>query len=188
MTAVALTRTDERAETQRLFRQVMGRFATGVTVVTTRLNGETFGMTANAFMAGSLEPMLCVVSINHAAQMHGRLRAAGHYGVSFLADEQQHLAAHFAGKRVAGLEPQFALGGGRAPILEGAAAAVTADVVHSAECGDHTLFVGRITSLISGDTVQPLLFYGGRYARLDSRATLGNPRTGADPVALPEFW
>src|SRR5688500_8077848 len=100
MTAAALTRTDAREAAQRLFRQVMGRFATGVTVVTTRLNGETFGMTANAFMAGSLEPMLCVVSINHAAQMHGRLRAAGHYGVSFLTDGQQHLAAHFAGKGI----------------------------------------------------------------------------------------
>jgi flavin reductase (DIM6/NTAB) family NADH-FMN oxidoreductase RutF len=82
MTAAALARIDERAEAQ-LFRQVMGRFATGVTVVTTRLNGETFGMTANAFMAGSLEPMLCVVSISRTAQMHGRLQAAGHYGVGW---------------------------------------------------------------------------------------------------------
>ena len=180
MTATALARTDERAEAQRLFRQVMGRFATGVTVVTTRLNGETFGMTANAFRAGSLEPMLCVVSINHAAQMHDRLRAAGHYGVSFLRDEQQHLAAHFAGKRVAGLAPQFAVGG-RTPVLERAAAAVTADVIDSVECGDHTLFVGRITSLVAGDAAQPLLFYGGRYGRLDSRP----PR---DTGALPQFW
>jgi flavin reductase (DIM6/NTAB) family NADH-FMN oxidoreductase RutF len=179
MTAAALARIDERAEAQ-LFRQVMGRFATGVTVVTTRLNGETFGMTANAFMAGSLEPMLCVVSISRTAQMHGRLQAAGHYGVSFLTQEQQHLAAHFAGKRIMGLAPDFVLGG-RTPILERAAAAVTADVVDTAQCGDHTLFVGRVTNLIAGDIAQPLLFYGGRYARLDSRAPL-------DVVALPQFW
>jgi flavin reductase (DIM6/NTAB) family NADH-FMN oxidoreductase RutF len=54
----ALASTNLRADEQRLFRQVMGRFATGVTVITTRLCDETFGMTANAFMAGSLETML----------------------------------------------------------------------------------------------------------------------------------
>ena len=80
-------------------------------------------MTANAFMAGSLEPMLCVVSINHTAQMHGRLRMAGHYGVSFLSQEQQHLAAHFAGSRLDGLVPDFKLHG-RTPILKRALAAV----------------------------------------------------------------
>ena len=126
----------------------MGRFATGVTVVTTRIGDETFGMTANAFMAGSLEPMLCVVSINQRAQMHGRLRQAGHYGVSFLSQEQQHLAAHFAGKPIEGLVPDFELAE-RTPILKRAVAAVTADVVNTAECGDHTLFIGRITGLIA---------------------------------------
>ena len=99
MSATSAISRDLLAEQQRLFRQVMGRFATGVTVVTTQIGTETFGMTANAFMAGSLDPMLCVISINHAAQMHGRLRQAGHYGVSFLSQEQQHLAAHFAGIR-----------------------------------------------------------------------------------------
>ena len=89
-------------------------------------------MTANAFMAGSLDPMLCVVSINHTAQMHARLRAAGHFGVSFLSQEQQHLAAHFAGKRLERLVPDFELRG-RTPILQRAVAAVTADVVDTAE-------------------------------------------------------
>ena len=108
MSAASTVVQDFVADRQRLFRQVMGRFATGVTVVTTRLGNETFGMTANAFMAGSLEPMLCVVSINHSAQMHARLRQAGHYGVSFLSQEQQHLAAQFAGKRIEGLAPELA--------------------------------------------------------------------------------
>src|SRR5688500_15964000 len=117
MSALSVIPQDVLAEQQRLFRQVMGRFATGVTVVTTLVDTETFGMTANAFMAGSLEPMLCVISINHAAQMHGRLRGASHYGVSFLSQEQQHLAAHFAGKRLEGLAPEFELHG-RTPILK----------------------------------------------------------------------
>jgi flavin reductase (DIM6/NTAB) family NADH-FMN oxidoreductase RutF len=178
MTAIASA--DARVDAQRLFRQVMGRFATGVTVVTTQVGDETFGMTANAFMAGSLEPMLCVVSINQTAQMHARLRTAGHFGVSFLSQEQQHLAAHFAGKRLERVAPDFELRG-RTPILKRAAAAVTAGVIDTASCGDHTLFIGTIASLTLGETTRPLLFYGGRYARLDSRAP-------PDNVEPPEFW
>jgi flavin reductase (DIM6/NTAB) family NADH-FMN oxidoreductase RutF len=167
-------------ERQLLFRQVMGRFATGVTVITTRLGDETFGMTANAFMAGSLEPMLCIVSINRTAQMHGRLEEAGHYGVSFLTQEQQHFAAHFAGKRLHGLTPDFEVLD-RTPILKRSLAAVTADVMETVEAGDHSLFVGRVNRLIMRDTTRPLLFFGGRYARLD----VGAPIDDAEP---PEFW
>lgn len=180
MSASPLAVADRGAEQRRLFRQVMGRFATGVTVVTTRVGDETFGMTANAFMAGSLEPMLCVVSISHTAQMHSRLRVAGHYGVSFLSQEQQHLAAQFAGKRITGLVPDFALHG-RTPILKRSVAAVTADIVEMAECGDHTLFVGRINGLNLGDDAPPLLFFGGRYARIDAHAPI-------DLVEPPGFW
>lgn len=180
MTALPLSAVDAPGDRQRLFREVMGRFATGVTVVTTRVGEEPFGMTANAFMAGSLEPMLCVVSIKHTAQMHGRLQLAGHYGVSFLSQEQQHLAAHFAGKRLAGLVPDFAALG-RTPVLKRAVAAVTADIVDTAECGDHTLFIGRINELIIGAAVRPLAFYGGRYTRVDARAP-------TDIAVPPEFW
>jgi len=180
MSAAPAVVTDLHIERQRLFRQVMGRFATGVTVVTTRIGEETFGMTANAFMAVSLEPMLCMVSINHTAQMHGRLLQAGHYGVSFLTEVQQHFAAHFAGKRLQGLTPDFELHG-RTPVLKRSLAAVTADVVETLECGDHTLFVGRVGETIMLEAARPLLFFGGRYARLDVRAPI-------DDVEPPEFW
>jgi flavin reductase len=177
-TSFAITATDAE---RRLFRQVMGRFATGVTVVTTRIGDETFGMTANAFMAGSLEPMLCVVSINQTAQMHARLRLAGHYGVSFLSQEQQHLASQFAGKRLGGVAPDFELHG-RTPVLKRAVAAVTADLLDTAECGDHTLFIGSVNGLILGDDAAgPLLFFNGRYARIDFHAPI-------DKVEPPGFW
>jgi flavin reductase (DIM6/NTAB) family NADH-FMN oxidoreductase RutF len=122
-----------------------------------------------------------VVSINHTAQMHGRLRLAGHYGVSFLSQEQQHLAAQFAGKRLDGLVPDFELHG-RTPILKRALAAVTADVVDTVECGDHTLFIGSVNGLVlDDDAAPPLVFFGGRYARIDAHA----PIAKAEP---PEFW
>ena len=180
MAATPLVTADSLAEAQRRFRQVMSRFATGVTVVTTQLGDEIFGMTANAFMAGSLEPMLCVVSINHTAQMHARLKSAGHYGVSFLSQEQQHLAAHFAGKRLERVAPDFEYRG-QTPILKRAVGAVTAQVLETAECGDHTLFIGRVESLIVAEAARPLLYYGGRYVRVD-------PRGPIDADEPPEFW
>ena len=166
---------------QRLFRRVMGHFATGVTVITTTVDDEIYGMTANAFMAGSLEPMLCVVSINRTAQMHQRLTASGHYGVSFLSQHQQHLSGHFAGHRHVSVSvaPEFVYRG-KTPIVHRAVAAVTADIVDVAACGDHTLFIGKITHLEAASH-QPLLFYAGRYATIESQ----------DPIEESErleFW
>jgi flavin reductase (DIM6/NTAB) family NADH-FMN oxidoreductase RutF len=100
--------------------------------------------------------------------------------VSFLSQEQQYLAAHFAGKRLERVNPEFELRG-RTPILKRAVAAVAADVVDTASCGDHTLFIGCVTSLDVGEATRPLLFHGARYARLDWRAPL-------DGVEPPQFW
>jgi hypothetical protein len=72
------------AVSEERFRRVMASFATGVTVITTRVRGEVRGMTANAFMSGSLDPPLCVISVGVKARMHGFLMEAGHFGVNIL--------------------------------------------------------------------------------------------------------
>jgi flavin reductase (DIM6/NTAB) family NADH-FMN oxidoreductase RutF len=162
-----------------LFRQVMGRFATGVTVITTVVDDQVYGMTANAFMAGSLEPMLCVISINHAAHMHEHLVRSGQFGVSFLSEWQQHLSAHFGGRKLDKLRPEFTFLG-TTPVLTRAIASLAATIVSRTECGDHTLFIGRLSRLETAPG-RPLLFYGGRYARVDS----SNASESADP---PAFW
>lgn len=163
----------------KLFRTVMGRFATGVTVVTAVVGSETFGMTANAFLAGSLEPPLCVVSVGRSAKMHARLEAAGCFGVSFLNEDQTGLSQHFAGRSVDGVEPEFRYLG-TIPVLRGSVGAVAARIVEALDCGDHTLFIGRVAALDSGER-QPLLFYGGRYAALDREQRL-------EKVAPHSFW
>ena len=76
-----------------LFRRVMGSFATGVTVITTEARGEVRGMTANAFMSGSLEPPLCVISVAKRARIHPLLVEAGHFGVSKNGKNAWHMAA-----------------------------------------------------------------------------------------------
>jgi flavin reductase len=169
----------EQPLSPQLFRQIMGRFATGVTVITTTVEDQVYGMTANAFMAGSLHPMLCVISINRAAQMHERLVRSGQFGISFLSEWQQHLSAHFGGRRLERLRPEFSFLG-TTPVLTRAIASLAATVESTAECGDHTLFVGRLTHMETSPG-RPLLFYGGRYARVDSS-------NGSESVDPPEFW
>ena len=162
-----------------LFRRVMGRFATGVAVITTAVEDDVHGMTANAFMSASLSPPLCVVSIGKAARMHAHLHAAGHYGVSFLSEEQQHLSTHFSGRRLGGVRPGFVFHG-RTPVLERAVGVLTADVLATPDCGDHTLFVGRIRHMEEA-AHRPLLFFAGHYAAISRHQRI-------EEIEPPSFW
>ena len=103
------------------FRKAMGAFATGVTIITVDLGGEVHGMTANAFVSVSLAPPLVLVSVDNRAYMHRVLPETKRYGVSVLAEDQEILSNHFAGRTVEGLRIRFVdrLG---VPLLEGAVA------------------------------------------------------------------
>jgi flavin reductase (DIM6/NTAB) family NADH-FMN oxidoreductase RutF len=160
------------------FRRVMSRFATGVTVIVASANGETRGMTANAFMSGSLDPPLCVVSIGHRAHMHLHMQAARSFSVNILAAGQEDYASHFAGRPVLGLSASFA-SLADVPILAGASAHIAAEITAKHSCGDHTIFIGCIHAMAT-DERPPLLFHAGHYA------VLGPSRAADTPV--PEFW
>ena len=160
-----------------LFRKVMASFATGVTIITTLSKGEVRGMTANAFMSGSLEPPLCLVSVAKKARMHGILEETGSYGVSILAKGQERFSAHFAGKPNPDLEVRFRQIG-TTPILAECAAAMTADVVARHDCGDHTLFVGHIRFMDWADRA-PLVYHAGRFGIL---------QPAVEPPPVLDFW
>jgi len=146
----------------RLFRRVMGAFASGVTVVTTVADGEVRGMTVSAFMSGSLEPPLCVISIRKAARMHPLLLAAGHFGVSILAKAQERISKHFAGAPIPDVVPELTWAG-RTPLIANASAVIAADLAAHYDCGDHTLLVGHIRHM-AATGLPPLLVHEGRYA------------------------
>ena len=170
---------DHRSEIDPLhFRRVMGRFATGVTVITAEAGGAMRGMTANAFMSGSLDPPLCIVSVTKRAHMHAHLLAAGRFAVNILAAGQEELATHFAGRPVPGLDVPFVRVGG-IPTVPDVAAWMTAEVAATHDCGDHTIFIGHIHEMADNDR-PPLLYHAGRYAALV-------PIRDGSP-ALPEFW
>lgn len=162
-----------------LFRRVMGSFATGVTVITTEARGEVRGMTANAFMSGSLEPPLCVISVAKRARIHPLLVEAGHFGVSILAKDQERLSTHFAGGRVADIAPDF-LRTGRTPVLGGASATIAADITACHDCGDHSIFIGSIVHLEAFGR-PPLVVHEGHYASL----TYSTERA---PEWVADFW
>jgi len=146
------------------FRNALGRFASGVTVVTARYEEQTHGMTANAFVSVSLDPPLVLVSLDNRSYMHRILPRVGRYGVSVLAENQEALSNHFAGLTVEGLEIRFTIRKD-IPLLEGAVAYFVVQVIDAHPAGDHSLYVGRVEHFESRDD-KPLLFYAGRYQQL----------------------
>ena len=154
-----------------LQRQIMGRFATGVTVVTTRYGEQISGMTANAVMSLSLDPPLIVVSVDCKSNMHGHLTQGQCYAINVLKHDQEELSRRFAKpgpKDFSDLNLTVAETG--APIFVDALAYVDCRVVEVARAGDHDMFIGEP---VAGETYDgdPLIFYSGQYAQLEAAST-----------------
>lgn len=149
----------------RLFRDAMGKFATGVTVITTEFENTPHGMTANAFMSVSLDPKLVVVSIGHKARFLEKIKTSQKFAVNILADTQKEYSKIFAGQIKENIDITFDVLAGL-PVLPGALAQVSCEVVSEYVEGDHTLFIGRVLD-IKLEEGNPLLFFGGQYHQLE---------------------
>jgi len=152
----------------RLFRDAMGKFATGVTVLLTENEGETHGMTANGFMSVSLDPKLVLISIGHKAKFLEKVSQSKKYTVNILAEDQEHYSRHFAGKPGEAVEFETLA---ELPVLKGAIAQIACEVVSEHIEGDHTLFIGRVVDLRLEDK-NPLLFFSGKYRQLTEIETV----------------
>lgn len=148
----------------REFRNALGRFATGITVITASNNSQIYGMTANAFMSVSLDPPLVLVSVDKKAHMHEVLLQTDRYGVSILAEHQEKLSNHFAGRIVDGVEFEFIEKDG-IMLLNDAVAHLATTIVNAQPAGDHTLFLGQV-DFLEWRHGRPLLYYAGQYERL----------------------
>jgi flavin reductase (DIM6/NTAB) family NADH-FMN oxidoreductase RutF len=149
-------------------RRIFGRFATGVTVLSTIADQETWGMTANAVTSLSLEPPLVLVAVVRNSATDGYLKTSRCFALNILSAEQKNLSTRYSGpgpRDFADLETKTAVTG--CPILVEALAWVDCSVVEVFSGGDHEIFVGEI---VAGDAhpgdKKPLLFYSGQYARL----------------------
>jgi flavin reductase (DIM6/NTAB) family NADH-FMN oxidoreductase RutF len=149
--------------TSQTFRQTLSRFASGVTVVTMQEGNNVHGITVSAFLSVSLEPPLVLVSIDKKAQSHARLLSTQQYGVSFLAEGQEHLSNHFAG-RDDSVSPVFdSLAG--FPVLKDALAQLVCTIHQTVDAGDHTLFIGHIQEVAWRDGM-PLAYFQGKYRQV----------------------
>ncbi len=147
-----------------LFRNAMGSFATGVTVITTEIAGEVHGMTANAFMSISLNPKLVAISIGENARMLQHIKNANQFAINILSSDQQKESKQFSGQLPVESEITFVTYNGL-PILEDALAVITCKLHSEYVVGDHTIFVGHVTS-VKLDPKEPLVFSQGKYREL----------------------
>jgi 3-hydroxy-9,10-secoandrosta-1,3,5(10)-triene-9,17-dione monooxygenase reductase component len=146
-----------------MFREVFGRFATGVAVITSRGGG----MTANALCSLSLDPLLALVCFANSARTLGSVRESGRFAVNLLADGQQDVAGLFASKAPESekLERVAHRLRGGVPVIEGAIAWAVCEVRELIAGGDHTIAIGEVAEMGLGDG-QPLLWFEGRYHTL----------------------
>ena len=168
------------------FKQALGHFASGVTVVTVAGDDGPHGMTASAFCSVSLDPPLVLVCVKKGNTMWGKMEHTPGFAINILSAEQEELSNRFAGAivdeegnwlpwpedvpRFADLE--YTEGpSSKAPVLAGSLAAL--DCIHErrVEAGDHTIFIGRVagaSSLARGEG-DPLVYYAGGYRRLEMK-------------------
>jgi len=149
------------------FRKAMGCFATGVTVITVDRGHEVHGMTANAFTAVSLEPVLVLVCVDHRARTHAHLHARKRFGVNVLSREQQAIADYYARssethQHAEDVGARFDRTEHGTPVLEGALAYLECKLRRTETAGDHTIFIAEVEQVKVREG-EPLLFFRGSY-------------------------
>ena len=153
------------------FRKAMGRFATGVTIVTVDLDGEVHGMTANAFASVSLDPMLVLVCVDHTTRTHAHLHAKKRFGINVLGDDQRAISEYYArpqrdhehAEQEAGA--RFELTKHGTPMLLGSLAYLECRLHSAQDAGDHTIFIAEVEDVVVREG-EPLLFFRGKYRKV----------------------
>ena len=154
----------------RTFRDALGMFATGVTIVAAAgEDGEPVGMTVSSFNSVSLDPPLVLFSVDRGALSLPMLQRAPGYAISVLSAEQAELSRRFAAtgaEKWAGLELEIGYGG--APLIPDAIAVFECRPYAVYDGGDHEIFVGEVVAYRSEHAAAPLVFFGGEYRSLGS--------------------
>jgi flavin reductase (DIM6/NTAB) family NADH-FMN oxidoreductase RutF len=152
------------------FRSIMGHFATGVTVITTRAGELVQGMTANAISSLSLDPVMVLICVDKSTHTHGMLEAGGVFTVNILGEHQEDVSRIFAKRE----EPEagtmrgvpFRMGHTGSPIIEGCMAFMECRIAEVYEGGDHSIFLGEVVGEGVVEEMRPLVFYRGQYRTL----------------------
>lgn len=165
---------------ERRFRDALGAFPTGVAIITGMSEtGERLGMTVSSFNSASIAPPLVLFSVARRSHSFAAWSRVLHYAINVLSQEQEELSNRFAralGDKWSGLPVLCGTTG--APLLSNALVAFECEAYARYDGGDHEIFVGRVIELrISQQKLQPpLIFFGGRYRRLDWGCRDAQPR------------
>ena len=150
-----------------LFRQVMGNFATGITVVTTRLaDGQPYGLTVNSFTSVSLDPVLVLVCLENKLSGLQAFKDSKHFGVSILSEHQEDMSRMFAKKdseRPSSIYFEGKLG---LPLLHNSLAVMECETRMVYAGGDHQIFVGEVQIAEVLQPEAPLMYFRGKYRRM----------------------
>ena len=158
----------------RLMREVLGHFASGVTVVTADTPDGPIGFTCQSFSSLSLEPPLVVIAPSRTSRTWPRLRDIGHFCVNVLAEDQVALSAQFArsnADKFAGVSWRPSPLG--QPVLDDVVAWIDCELWAEYDGGDHTLVAARVLDLGADPGRRPLLFHRGAYGLLETRGAEG---------------
>lgn len=149
-------------------RNALGRFATGVCVITAApANGAPFGMTVNSFTAVSLEPPLVLWSLQNTSECAEAMLSCRNYTINVLARDQLHLSQKYSQKQNHELLPEhYRQGRSGAPVLRGSLVTLECEVWRNYDGGDHQILVGKVLNLENRPTGKPLVFYSGAYREL----------------------
>ena len=172
---------DARGIDKQSYREVLTRYATGVTVVTTLEETpdgpQPWGTTVNSFTGISLDPPLVMVAIGRERSIHPIIERTNRFGVNILGEASQELSDCFAGApsalpRSAFCDASYALGDAGLPVLDAAIAYLCCEVERVIEAGDHTMYLGRVIETGCRDeTGWPLLYFRRRYLSIEKAAT-----------------
>ncbi len=152
------------------FRQAMGHFATGVTIVTTQDDqGQPYGLTVNSLTSVSLKPMLVLVCLDNSLSGLGVFKKSNRFAVNVLSEDQQDLSNHFAQSGTDRSQAVYIPGKTGIPLLEGVLATLECGIVEWYWGGDHAIMLGEVQQVGTAQSdKKPLLFLQGRYARIDT--------------------
>ena len=152
------------------FRQAWGRFATGVSIVTTLTpDGEVHGMTANGINSVSLDPLLVLVCAGHTTTSHPMIQQSGRFAISILAEDQRDVAEYYARKtedKTGDLDFTLSQAASGSAFVDGSLAQMDCKVVAAHVEGDHTIFIGQVEEINIADG-RPLLFYQGGFGKIE---------------------
>lgn len=159
------------ADTQKAFRSLMGRYATGVSVIATLGSGGPHGMTANSLTSVSLEPLLLLFCVRQGTRTGTLVKQTGRFSVNILSHEHEALSRRFAGQKAQCGEVEWTDLFGT-PALADAEAVFVCDLRNEYCAGDHSIIVGQVVAMHGRQQPRsPLVFYDGSYRCLHASPT-----------------